>query len=139
MNSKVYILIVIVALGAIYLLVPREQFHKSDAETIEEGVELAREQNKLIFLYINADWCTYCRLIEKEFGESEEFQQIMDEHYIWVTLDFNENPALVSRFNLQGPPAMIVLKQNGEALVGIPGYPPNGVLDVIAMLKEASK
>lgn len=136
MNKLIYLLVIIVLLGAVYLLAP-EQDHQSQAGSIEEGIVLAREQNKMIFLYITADWCTYCHVIEKEFTESEKFQQIMDEHYIWVTLDFDKNPTLMSNLGLRGPPAFIVLDQSGDIIAGIPGYPPNGIRDVNTMLEEA--
>lgn len=136
MNKSVYIILIIIVLGALYLLAPKGE---TQADTLEDGIKLAREQDKLIFLYINADWCTYCRLIEQEFTRSEEFQKIIDDNFIWVTLDFEENLALARRFGLRGPPAMIVLDQNGEAITGIPGYPPGGVSDVIFMLREALK
>lgn len=137
MNKAVYLLFaVILMIGALYLFSPQEQ---AQAMSLEEGIRLAREQNKLIFLYVTADWCGYCRLLDQEFKESEEFKKIIGEHYVWVTLDFDENPTVVSRFRLQGPPALIILDQNGEGITGIPGYPPNGVEDIILMLKEALK
>ncbi len=134
MNKLVYVMIIIIALGVIYVAIPEQ---KTDAKTLDEGIALAKEQNKLVFLYINAEWCGYCRLLEKEFSESEEFQRIIDEHYVQVILDFDKNPDLVRRFNLKGPPAMIILDGNGNVITGIPGYPPNGVKDVIMVLNEA--
>ncbi len=134
MNKVVYLPIIIIILGAAYLMIPEE---KGQAQTLEEGMQLAKEQDKLVFLYINASWCTYCRMLEQQFSQSEEFQQVIEEHYIWVTLDFERNLALAQRFGLRGPPAMIILDQEGNAITGIPGYPPNGVQDVIAMLREA--
>lgn len=136
MNKLVYLAVIVILLGMVYFLTPKGQ---SQAETLEEGIALAKEQDKLVFLYINAPWCTYCPLLEEEFAQSGEFQQIIDEHYIWVTLDFDRNLALAQQFGLRGPPAMIVFDQNGNVITGIPGYPPNGVQDVITMLKEASK
>lgn len=139
MNKIMYLFIVVIALAALYYIVPgSEQELETEATTLEDGVRLAREQDKLVFLYINAKTCVYCRQIEKEFAESEEFQQIVEQSYIWVTLDFQQNYTLARRFGLQGPPAMIVLDQNGTAITGIPGYPPRGVLDVIDMLKEVA-
>jgi thioredoxin-related protein len=139
MNRTYYLIIVIAALGAAYLLVPGNETEQTQAQTLEEGIRLAREQDKLIFLYINSDNCSYCRLLERQFTESEEFQEIIDQHFVWVTLKFEENLTLANRFGLRGPPALIVMDQNGEGIIGIPGYPPRGVLDVIAMLEEALK
>jgi thioredoxin 1 len=144
MNKAAYLIIVVVALGLIYYIIPEQESKaetKTDiqVETLEEGIELARKENKLVFLYINSESCSYCRILEKQFAESEEFQKIIDQYYIWVTLDFQRNPAIVARFRLQGSPAMIIIDQNDEPVFGIPGYPPRGVVDVIAMLKEAVK
>lgn len=138
MNKMVYLLIVVIALGALYYVFPGSD-PETEALTLEDGIKLAREQGKLIFLYINAKTCPYCRQLEKEFAESEEFQQVVKQDYIWVTLDFQKNYTLARRFGLQGPPAMIILDQDGKAITGIPGYPPRGVLDVIDMLKEVAQ
>ncbi|MBU7014397.1 MAG: thioredoxin family protein [Theionarchaea archaeon] len=139
MNKLVYLFVIIIALGAVYLLFPQEQSLSTQATTLEEAVLMAREQDKLVFLYINSQNCPYCRILEEEFAESEEFQTVVHEDYIWITLDFTQNLNLARRFGLQGPPAMIILDQNGTAITGIPGYPPEGVRDVISMLKEVAK
>ena len=135
-NKLVYLLIVVIILGALSIVVPGKQ---TEATTLEEGIRLARDQNKLIFLYVNGEGCAYCRLLEQQFAESDEFKKIIDENYIWVTLDFVQNPTIVNRFGLRGPPALIILDENGGTITGIPGYPPNGVQDLIVMLNEALK
>lgn len=134
MNKSVYLIIIVVVLGAIYILIPGGE---SQADTLEEGIRLAREQDKLIFLYVNGDWCTYCSLLETQFSQSEKFQNLIDEHYIWVTLAFEKNPTIVRRFKLRGPPALFVLDQDGSLIMEIIGYPPHGISDVIFMLEEA--
>jgi thioredoxin-related protein len=139
MNKLVYLSVIIIALGATYFLLPQRQSPSTQAATLEEAVLMAREQDKLVFLYINSNNCPYCRMLEEEFAESEEFQSVIHEKYVWITLDFTKNLNLARRFGLQGPPAMIILDQNGTAITGIPGYPPQGVQDVIAMLKEVAK
>ena len=136
MNKSVYLIFIIIVLGALYVFTPKGD---TTAETLEDGIVLAKEQDKLVFLYINAVWCGYCRQIEREFAQSQEFNDIIGKNYIWVTLDFDENLTLARQYGLKGPPAMIVLDQDGQPITGIPGYPPGGVLDVIAMLKEALK
>ncbi|MBU7018828.1 MAG: thioredoxin family protein [Theionarchaea archaeon] len=135
-NKLVYLLVIIIILGALYIVVPGKQV---EATSLEEGIRLARDQDKLIFLYINGEGCAYCRLLEQQFAQSEEFKNIIEENYIWVTLDFVQNPTIVNRFGLRGPPALIVLDENGATIMGIPGYPPNGVQDLLVMLKEALK
>jgi hypothetical protein len=134
MNKSVYLIIIVGVLGAIYILIPSGD---TQAETLEDGIKLAREQNKLIFLYVNGDWCTYCKLLEAQFSQSQEFQDLINDHYIWVTLAFEKNPTIVRRFNLRGTPALFVLDQDGSLIMEIIGYPPHGVSDVIFMLKEA--
>ena len=136
MNKSVYLILILGVLGAIYILMPGEE---TQAGTLEDGIKLARDQDKLIFLYVNGDWCTYCKLLETQFSQSQEFQYLVDEHYIWVTLAFEKNPTIVRRFNLRGPPALFVLDQDGSLIMEIIGYPPHGISDVIFMLQEALK
>ncbi|MGD2249733.1 MAG: thioredoxin family protein [Candidatus Methanofastidiosia archaeon] len=140
MNKLVYLIVVVVALGALYYLIPSQEgtYTETQAQTLEEAIQMAKEQDKLVFVYINSQNCPYCRKMEKEFDKSDEFKKIIDEQFVWVTLDFLENPGLVRKYNLQGPPVIIVMDQNGEAITGMLGYPPNGIEEVIKMIEEGT-
>lgn len=140
MNKLVYLIVVVVALGALYYVIPSPEgtYTETQAETLEEAIQMAEEQDKLVFVYINSDNCPYCRKMEKAFNTSKEFQTIIDERFIWVTLDFVKNPELVRKYNLQGPPVIIIMDQKGEAITGMLGYPPNGIEEVIKMIEEGT-
>jgi thioredoxin-related protein len=143
MNKLVYLVIVVVALGALYYVIPQDGSHtepptETQAQTLEEAIQMANEQDKLVFVYINSTNCPYCRMMEKEFDQSDEFKKIIGEQFVWVTLDFQKNLDLVRKYNLQGSPVIIIMDQNGEPITGMIGYPPNGIEDVIKMIEEGT-
>ena len=58
----------------------------------EEAFELARKQNKPIFLSIGYSTCYWCHVMEKEFFEKTDVARILNEHFLAVKVDREERP-----------------------------------------------
>lgn len=59
-----------------------------------EAIELARKENKLIFLSIGYSTCHWCHVMEKESFEDEETAKIMNEKFINIKVDREERPEI---------------------------------------------
>jgi uncharacterized protein YyaL (SSP411 family) len=60
----------------------------------EQAIELARRQDKPIFLSIGYSACHWCHVMEREVFENREIAAIMNEHFINIKVDREERPDL---------------------------------------------
>ncbi|MGB5583222.1 MAG: thioredoxin domain-containing protein [Gammaproteobacteria bacterium] len=58
----------------------------------DEAFELARQQNKPIFLSIGYSTCYWCHVMAHESFENEAIAAILNEHFIAIKLDREERP-----------------------------------------------
>ncbi len=93
-------------------------------KTQEELNHILKTSEKPIFLDFYADWCVVCKEMEREtfqnelvFNKMKSFQLLQ----IDVTQNSNEDKQLLKRFQLFGPPAIILFK-NGEEKNRVIGF-----------------
>ncbi|MGA1101628.1 MAG: thioredoxin domain-containing protein, partial [Opitutales bacterium] len=60
----------------------------------EEALEIARSENKPIFLSIGYTTCHWCHVMEKESFEDQEVAALLNQHYICIKVDREERPDL---------------------------------------------
>jgi len=58
----------------------------------EEAFEIARAENKPIFLSIGYSTCHWCHVMEKESFEDAEVAQLMNEAFVSIKVDREERP-----------------------------------------------
>ena len=58
----------------------------------EEAFELARRQNKPIFLSVGYSTCHWCHVMEHESFESETVAAVMNEYFVNIKVDREERP-----------------------------------------------
>jgi len=71
----------------------------------EEALRAARNQNKPIFLSIGYSTCHWCHVLEKESFENQEIADVLNEGFISIKVDREENPD-VDQFYMQAVQAM---------------------------------
>ncbi len=62
----------------------------------EESLQLARDENKPIFLSIGYSSCHWCHVMEDESFKDEEIAKMMNEHFVCIKVDREERPDLDS-------------------------------------------
>jgi uncharacterized protein YyaL (SSP411 family) len=60
----------------------------------EQAIELARREDKPIFLSIGYSACHWCHVMEREVFENREIAALMNEHFINIKVDREERPDL---------------------------------------------
>ncbi len=60
----------------------------------EEALELAKKEQKPIFLSIGYSACHWCHVMERESFENEEIAAFLNEHFICIKVDREERPDL---------------------------------------------
>lgn len=83
-----------------------------------------------ILLDFYADWCISCKVIEAELFHHPEIQPLMEKMHLIrldVTANSDKSQALLTEFNVFGPPSILFLNNNGElqeslSLIGEPSF-----------------
>ncbi len=66
----------------------------------KEALELAKKEDKPIFISIGYSTCYWCHVMEVESFENEEVARILNEHFIAIKVDREERPDLDEQYML---------------------------------------
>lgn len=90
--------------------------------SIQKGLERARIERKPVLIDLYADWCGYCKVLEKEIFPDKEVSKLF-ENFITVRLDGEEFPNLKRKYGIEGYPTILYLDQHTNYLTKITGFP----------------
>lgn len=98
--------------------------------------EQARVEKKPVFLYLEAVWCHWCHVMQRETLSRRDVRERLARDYVVVRVDHDANPGLANRYRDYGWPALVFLSADGTDLVKRAGYiepePFARLLDAIA-------
>lgn len=105
----------------------------SNEPDLDKVIELGRRQGKSIMVDFSADWCTECRLMERNiFAQDVVRRQLRDLLLIRADLTHFDasSKKLIQRFAVVGPPTVVFLSPDGSEItdarvvgdVGIDGF-----------------
>jgi len=91
--------------------------------SLQEALDQARKENKLVFIDVYADWCGPCKYLAQNIFTDEDLGVFMNEHFVNVQLDgeAGDGLALMRQFNLTAFPTMLYLSPDGSLLKKIVG------------------
>ena len=84
--------------------------------------EQAAKEQKLILIDLEAIWCHWCHVMDKETYFKPEIQNLINKHFIPVRVDQDSRPDLSTRYQNYGWPATIILSADGTDLRKRAGY-----------------
>ena len=98
----------------------------------EEAFELARREDKPVFLSTGAVWCHWCHVMAKESFEDNETSLLMNELFVNIKLDRDERPEIDRRYQQavaamgggSGWPLSVFLTPDKEPFYGGTYFPP---------------
>lgn len=113
----------------------------SSAE-LDEQLDRAKQEQKMLLLDFYADWCISCKEMEVNTFANPEVSKELKQFVLLqadVTANSAANQALLKRFNLYGPPGILIFNQNSKELTSqrVIGYmPPQRFIE---RLKQATQ
>lgn len=102
--------------------------------SFDEGVALARQENKKIFIDVYTDWCVWCKKMDKEVYTNGTVGQTMKSNFIAVKLNaesqkgvtFDGTPmteaSLAGTMGVTGYPTVVFLDPTAKPITKISGY-----------------
>ncbi|PKP09513.1 MAG: thioredoxin [Bacteroidetes bacterium HGW-Bacteroidetes-4] len=92
--------------------------------TWSEALELAKKENKLIFLDISASWCGPCKMLKNNTFPNEAVGTFYNANFINIALDGEkgEGATLARKYGLTAYPTLIFIDGNGKLVAKTTGY-----------------
>jgi thioredoxin-related protein len=105
----------------------------------DDGITLAKQEEKKIFLNFHADWCTYCKKMEKTTFRDIAVLDYLDENYVAIHVDADEEKDLVKKYGVSGLPSNWFIRENEEPITYMPGYlGPEQLLSILKYINTDS-
>lgn len=97
------------------------QFHRG---TWDEALQLAKKENKLIFLDVYATWCGPCKKLKKTTFSDKEVGKLFNNTFINVSLDAEqgEGGVLAQKYQIEAYPTLLFIDAEGKVVKGASGY-----------------
>ncbi len=87
-----------------------------EAESLTKVLDMAIEEDKLVFLYMHTEWCSPCRFMEKEVFSVAETAAVINDNFIPYEVDMEKanGPDLSLIFNAKVVPTMLFINSKGR-------------------------
>ena len=86
------------------------------------GLSEAQSLNKSVLLIFDQNSCYYCDLLKEDTLSDKDVQDMLNENYVVVFVDVNEQYNLAADFQVMGTPTCVILDSDGNNVSRIDGY-----------------
>jgi len=93
------------------------EFQKFDV--LSEVVDMAKKDDKLIFLDVYTDWCLPCKMMDKDVFTDKKLGAFINEHFVSakVNAEKGSGPIIADLYKVPGYPTLLFLDKDGKVLV----------------------
>ena len=88
----------------------------------DEGMAAGKKEGKKILINFFADWCTYCKKMDRETFSKSDVAAYMNENFISIKLNSDVEKQLSREFRVSGLPTTWFMDKDGEKIQAVPGY-----------------
>lgn len=82
----------------------------------------AKTQQKPVFLYLEAVWCHWCHVMQRQTFSDAGVQQRLTAQWLIASVDHDADPLLANRYRNYGWPALIFFNAQGQEVVKRAGF-----------------
>ena len=96
----------------------------------DEAFALAKAENKLVFVDVYTDWCTYCHKLDNEVYTDDELADFFNENFINLKFDAETEFGypLTIKYDVSGYPKLLFLTDDKGVFESIDGFVPTEAL-----------
>jgi thioredoxin-related protein len=110
-------------------------------KSMEEAQNLASQNNKKVMLYAEAEWCGYCKKMNKQVFPKASVADSLNKYFYPVRIDIESDrkltfngkeyteKSLSRKFQVYSTPTTIFFDSNGKVIGTQPGFLPSEVFD----------
>ena len=110
--------------------------------TFAEALQIAKKENKLVFLYVYATWCGPCIELKMTTFKNKTAGSFYNSTLINISLngEKGEGPMLAQKYGVQGYPSFFFIRPDGKVLYRAEGfYDSKGFLELGQEVHKISK
>ena len=96
------------------------KFHRA-AAGLEEGFQIAQQENKPVMMYFWAIWCQYCARFQTDTLGNPQVKKILEEEYVLVAMDLDIDREVAQQYGVSYPPYLVFMDTKGNVLQRVPG------------------
>ena len=96
------------------------QWRESYPKALEEAARAA----KPILADFEADWCGWCKKLDRETFGNAEVIKLVEAFFIPVRIDTDHQPKISAEFKVKGLPTILLLSPEGKELKRLSGFRP---------------
>ncbi|MDY0222123.1 MAG: thioredoxin family protein [Desulfobacterium sp.] len=97
----------------------------------DTGMAMAGEQNKKIFIYFHAEWCSYCTKMEKTTFKNSSVIDYINNNFVAIKVDSDREQEVSREYYVRGLPALWFLESDHTKITTLPGYVDANTFDSI--------
>jgi len=108
-------------------------FHRS----LDQGFQIAQQENKPIMMYFWAIWCQYCAKFQTDTLGNPQVKNILENDYVLVAMDLDVDKDVASNYGVSYPPYLIFMDGKGNVLQRVPGaVGPDYLLPIVTEVRD---
>jgi thioredoxin 1 len=90
----------------------------------DEALQIAKEENKLIFLDIYASWCGPCKRLKENTFTDREAGNLYNANFINMALDGEkgEGKILAQKYGVKAYPTLLFIDHSGRVVTEVKGF-----------------
>jgi len=111
-------------LGGLLLLIPAHAMAGNVVKWYphDEGLVLAKIENKKPFVHFWAEWCGYCKKMEKETFGAAAVIAYLNANFIPIKVNTDRERQTAAKYNIRPIPDNWFLASSGERISNQPGF-----------------
>ena len=82
----------------------------------------AKQQNKLVFLDLTAEWCLFCKKMDETTYRDAEVVAYINEHFLPVRVSDEGEGELIEHYRRHARPGTVMLNADGAEILHKRGY-----------------
>jgi len=112
------------------------KFHRA-AAGLEEGFQIAQQENKPVMMYFWAIWCQYCAKFQTDTLGNTQVKQILENDYVLVAMDLDIDREVAQQYSVSYPPYLVFMDTKGNVLQRVPGaVDANYLLPIVTKVRD---
>lgn len=130
--KKVFFGLIILAILTCGMSASFANEHVNNTTDLNKAIEQAHAENKSIMLLFDQKDCYYCNEMKEKTLSNPEVISKLNEKYISVIIDINNEPKIASKYKVFGTPTIIFLDSNQKQIGKVEGFiDANGFLNTL--------